>query len=197
MKLPWLLCLASCALSASEARQYTDPQTGLQAWEWTGLGLELHQIQRIPDQTRGFFLGRGFDRADTERIAAYCVFQTIFRNRSDRPVSVELADWRVDVAGELRPFRARAAWQATWEAQDSPQGARIAFEWSLFPESQTFAPGDWNMGMLIYPAAPGERVNLHFSWQAGRQPGEGVIEDLACARNATAEAASPITGDEE
>ncbi len=197
MKPLWLLCAASFTLSAGEARQFTDPQSGLKAWEWTGQGLELQQIQRIPDQTRAFFLGRGFDSADSDRIAAQCVFQTVFRNQGDQAVDVDLANWRVRTRGETRPFRTRAAWQASWEARASPQGARIAFEWALFPETQTFAPGDWNMGMLLYPAAPGDRADLHFTWQAGAERQEGVIEGLICARNADAAKASRATGDDE
>jgi len=162
--LGWMWLAASLGVAAEPIRQYQDEETGLDAWEWSGDGIKLQQIQRIPDQTRAFFLGRGFSRAEAEHIATACVFQTVFYNQGKQPVTLDLAEWRVRLGNQLKPLKLTADWQRDWAARHSSASARIAFQWALFPNRQEFAPGDWNMGMVTYPVPHGGRLDLQVVW---------------------------------
>lgn len=160
----------------------SDPDTGLRFWEWRGQGILFRLDQRLPDQTRAFFLARGFDRRAADRIAAGCVFQSMFRNTADAgTVTIDLDDWRIRVAGEEeRRLLTREAWARVWQARDVPQSARIAFEWSLLPTRQTYAPGDYNWGMTSYGLSPGRRFDLEFSWRRDGTPHHAHLEDIQC-----------------
>ena len=77
IKIPLLsLCLlmASTSLSAAKVISEINPETGLKSWGFIANGLDLKFIQRLPDQTRGFFLGRGFTVEQAKDIATQCVF---------------------------------------------------------------------------------------------------------------------------
>ena len=184
-RLAWLVLALPVAAAAEPVRQYQDQETGLDAWEWQAEGIKLQQIQRLPDQTRAFFLGRGFSREDAGHIGAACVFQTIFYNQGEQPVTLDLTEWRAVAGGAEQPLKSTAAWQQDWEARNSPQAARIAFQWALFPTTQEFAPGDWNMGMVTYPLPPGATLALHFVWHAGSERHAAVLPGLRCAAQAT------------
>ena len=58
----------------------TDEQAQLPFWEWKSANMQLRLVQRLPDQTRAFFAGRGFSPSDVEQIAQSCVFQSIYKN---------------------------------------------------------------------------------------------------------------------
>jgi hypothetical protein len=186
MKPWWLIGLIFPVCAAAQgAREYTDADTGLDAWEWSGEGIKLQQIQRIPDQTRAFFLGRGFTREEAEHIASACVFQSVFYNQGEQPVTLDLAEWQVRAGNEIKPLKLTADWQQEWAARDSSQEARIAFQWSLFPNLQEFAPGDWNMGMVTYPVAHGDSLDLLVVWHSGETRHEAWLPGLRCAEDKT------------
>ncbi|HKK14349.1 MAG TPA: hypothetical protein VKA14_06770 [Gammaproteobacteria bacterium] len=173
--------LAAPAPAAPHSRHYIDQRTGVDAWRWSGEGISLQLIQRLPDQTRAFFLARGFPRPAVERLASHCVFQTIFHNTAGSGggvVHLDLANWRIDHGQSLI---LKKQWQQQWRRMDVPRPARIAFQWSLFPTVQQFAPGDWNMGMTTYPVAPGATVDVHFSWRRHGKLHHGVIQGARCA----------------
>jgi hypothetical protein len=52
-----------------------DAEVQLPYWEVVEHGISMRLVQRLPDQTRGFFEARGFSVADSELIAQSCVFQ--------------------------------------------------------------------------------------------------------------------------
>src|SRR4030042_1765581 len=58
----------------------TDAEAELPYWEVVEHGVSIRLVQRLPDQTRGFFQARGFSIADSELIAQSCMFQTVFKN---------------------------------------------------------------------------------------------------------------------
>jgi hypothetical protein len=191
MRTEWLiglflsgLALPGCA-AAESAREYIDPDTGLAAWEWQGDGIKAQQIQRIPDQTRAFFQGRDFSREDADHIAAACVFQTLFYNQGQQTLHLDLAEWRARVGNGWKPLILTSDWQRDWEARGSPQSARIAFQWALFPNVQEFAPGDWNMGMVTYPVAHGGSFDLRLAWHVGGSRHEALLKGLRCAEDKT------------
>jgi hypothetical protein len=88
--IPLLLGMLAAAVESG-----VGTETGLRSWEWREAGVSLRLVQRLPDQTRAFFQARGFSSAAADRIANACIFQTIFRNESEQPLSYLLDDWRI------------------------------------------------------------------------------------------------------
>ncbi|WP_260292059.1 hypothetical protein [Sedimenticola hydrogenitrophicus] len=143
-----------------------DPETGLESWSWRGDGVSFSFNQRLPDQSRAYFQGRGFRPGEAERVALACVFQAVVHNDADAPIELDLSGWRVIPArGSPRPLRLEADWQQEWRRLQVAQPARVAFRWSLFPTRQRFQPGDWNMGMVTFNLAPGASFDLEVDWR--------------------------------
>ena len=116
-------------------------------------------------------------------MAGYCVFGTIIKNESDQPLSYRVADWRYSTADGLEhPVKTKSEWLKEWEDRG------VAFRWSLLPDTQTFAPGDWSQGFTTLPLAPDTSVKLYYSWTQQGKHYEGTFEQLRCA---PAEAPSP------
>ncbi len=137
-----------------------EEQTGLRTWEWTQAGISVQLVQRLPDQTRAFFQGRGFSSEEADSIAKACVFQMIFRNDGKHPIAYDMDDWMVGYRGERRPLLTRERWDDKWRDGETSQAARIAFRWSLLPTRQSFEPGDYNWCMTSFGLPPGESFDL-------------------------------------
>ena len=144
----------------------------------------MRLTQIIPEQVRGFYLGRGFTPEDVELIAGDCIFQTVVRNDAPgKEVRMDMSQWEVVTDEEtLRP-KLREDWAKIWEQRKSPAPARLAFRWALFPSIQSFRHGDWNMGMSSYGLPPGERFDLRFSFMVGDSRQAGEIRDVVCAED--------------
>ncbi|WJW74814.1 hypothetical protein QVG61_09920 [Thiohalobacter sp. IOR34] len=175
------LLLPPLAAATEPTLEGSDPATGLRYWEWRAEGVQLRLTQRLPDQTRAFFLARGFDAASAERYATACVFQSLFRNDGEEAISFALADWQVVTAEGQHPPLSREHWSTIWQQAGLPKAARIAFEWSQLPSRQHYQPGDYNWGMSSYGLAPGSRFDLIFSWQRNGQRQSGRLNGLVCA----------------
>lgn len=145
----WLLaaCLATGVVSA-EVVSGEEPETGLLSWIWREQGVSIQLIQRLPDQTRAFFLGRGFGSEDADRVGRSCVFQTIFRNDGSEPVAYDLNAWSVLHRGGRLDLKTREVWDRVWSDRGVEQAPRIAFRWSLLPTIQRFEPGDYSVNRL-------------------------------------------------
>jgi len=179
-----VLALAStlvCGAVSADLVIGQDPDTGLAFWTWSHQGVTLQLVQRLPDQTRAFFLGRGFPSAAADRIGRACVFQTIFRNDGTRPVDYDLDDWSIHSGGGGLPLRTRETWDRVWTVEGTGQAARIAFRWALLPTQQHFEPGDYNWGMTSFGLPPGEHFNLSLRIRIDGEPVAGEIPALVCA----------------
>lgn len=177
------------ASAAGDPTQGVDPEAGLPFWAWEDPPVEIRLIQRLPDQTRGFFIARGFSSAAADRIARSCVFQSIQRNRGSGPdapvMEVDLTQWRIlpaegpDVAP--RALALKEDWDQEWRAAGEPDRARVAFRWSLFPTRQTFRGGDYNWGMISFGVPPGSRFDLSLTWTLDGEPREAILRGVTCA----------------
>lgn len=176
-----LLLLSASAQAGVEHTQ--DPATGLETWQWIGNGASFVFNQRLPDQTRAFYLGRGLPPEATEAVAQACVFQVVVRNSDEAATAVDmdLIRWRViPTKGEVQGLRLDTEWQQQWQQQAIAQPVRIAFRWSLFPTRQSFQPGDWNMGMVTFGLPHGTQFDLELEWiQDGQQ--QARIDGMRCA----------------
>ncbi len=166
---------------AAEVLTGADAQTGLRYWEWQQDGVSVRLVQRLPDQTRAFFLGRGFSRKHADRIASACVFQTIFRDDGSKPVAFDLDRWSIDYNQHRQALRTRERWDDIWESEGVNKAARIAFRWSLLPTRQQFQPGDYNWGMTSFGLPPGARFDLFLTVTIDGKTVNGKIPDIVCA----------------
>ncbi len=158
-------------------------ETGLRYWEWNVQGVLFRLTQRLPDQTRAYFMARGFDSEDADFIATRCMFQSMFKNTATEggsSVSINLDSWRLHAAGGERRLLTREHWKQEWAQRDISRAAAIAFEWSLLPTRQVYAPGDYNWGMTSYGLPPGTRLDLDFSWQRDGEQFQGRLNGVEC-----------------
>lgn len=170
---------------AADIEHGADPETGLRSWRLAEGILELELIQRLPDQTRAFFLARDFSAEIADEIAGSCIFQTIIRNTGRRDDGARLAidqtQWRVirdDTAGGIR---LKEPWLASWPPAAASQASRLAFRWALFPTRQEFLPGDYNWGMTAFGPPPGAVFDLEVVWRADSVVQSSRIKAIECA----------------
>lgn len=184
--LAFLLSATTPVGTAEELKRDRGPDSGLSRWHFRDGALSLELAQRLPDQTRAFFMGRGFDAASADRFARACVFQAIVRNATPADaagptLAIDLGRWRVE-PGDV-PLPLEAEWQRRWVASAQPERARIAFRWALFPTQQAFEPGDYNWGMIALGPAPGSRVSVNLVWHEDDQLRQGRILGVDCPRD--------------
>lgn len=182
-----VLTLASIenGLNETQVNTLIDKTTGLKTWQLTQSDLELQLVQRLPDQTRGFFQGRGFNKQQANEIATQCVFQTIVKNtglkKTGKPISISLKNWRIipqplsiNKSKITQGIKLKEDWANEWLAikdknKQVKPSARIAFKWATFPSEQTFEPGgDYNWGMISFGLSPGAWFDLHIFWQSNQ-----------------------------
>lgn len=178
------LCLVVLCAGAA-VNTGTDVDAGLPYWEVVEGGVSIRLVQRLPDQTRGFFAARGFSEADAERIAQSCVFQTVFRNVSTAPaesvIEYDLRQWVVRTAGVKRKVKTREDWQQEWTLRNAPQTARIAFEWALLPTRHRYLSGDYNWGMTLFDLKPGSVFDLDVVWREDGKDRAQHLKGVRCA----------------
>lgn len=170
-----------------QTRTKQDDEVGSYGWTLqTENGVRFQLIQRVPDQTRSFYVARGFPLEAADRYATACVFQTIVENGTDnKELTIDLHDWEVRNNGNRRPLRLTGQWQRRWEETGVSDSARIAFQWSQFPTVQRHAPGDWFQGMIATEVPPDTEFGLVIRWKENGQPREAVLKQLECAQDRT------------
>ncbi len=169
---------------AAPLQRIDNPDSGLVRWRLTWSALHVELAQRLPDQTRGFFLARGVPAPLADAFARACVFQVIARNRGeDATLELDTRAWRVRQQGIEQPLPDKRDWLREWRAAGLSNAAALAFRWATFPTTQGFAPGDYNWGMIGFGPAPGERFDLKLVWREDGVVESHWIEDLRCAED--------------
>jgi hypothetical protein len=172
-------------LLAAEVVRSADAETGLRRWLFVEGNLEIELVQRLPDQTRGFFLARGFPAAIADEIAVSCIFQTIIRNTGGQAaggkVSVDLAQWRVMREDGEQGIRLKEPWMASWPETAVGAVSRLAFQWALFPTRQEFQTDDYNWGMTAFGLPPGAVFDLDIAWQENGKAFSARLDAIECA----------------
>jgi len=163
----------------------TNPETKLTGWKLSQDGFELELIQRLPDQTRAFFLARGFSQKLADDIALSCVFQgigrNIFKSGENKSISVDLRNWQLQVGSKTRSIKQKEQWDAEWDGQAVSTASRIAYRWATFPTQQTFEPvGDYNWGMISFDLPPGTRFDVHVHWLLNGSPQQAWVRNVHC-----------------
>jgi len=175
---PMLLLLSAGPVAADEATVGVsiDPETGIKSWKYTGDGLDIELVQVPPDFIRASYAARGLPKSVSEAVATRCVFGTIVRNVSDRPLSYRVADWRyMKGDGVELPIKTKTEWLREWH------GMGVRFSWSILADDPTFAVGDWIQGFTTMPEPHGSRLSLKVVWSIEGEAYEKVFSDLECA----------------
>jgi hypothetical protein len=178
-RLVWLSALLWLALPvAADAAvvEHVNPDTGLSSWKAQGDALSFELIQVLPDYVRAVYSSRGLPKAVVDKVSSYCVFGTILRNLTDQPLSYRVADWRyITPDGVRHPIRTKSEWVNEWRDMG------IAFRWSMLPDDQTYAVGDWGQGFTTIALQPGSRFALEYSWTQDDKTETRLIEEVRCA----------------
>lgn len=175
-----LLLVAGCVQPAAAVEDgvtmSTDPDTGTKSWKFAGDGLDIELIQVPPDFIRASYSARGLPSSVSEAVATRCVFGTIVRNVSDRPLSYRVADWRyTNAEGVERPIKTKSEWLKEWHAMG------VRFSWSILADDPTFAVGDWIQGFTTLAEPHGSRVSLKVVWSIEGKRYEKIMSNLECA----------------
>ena len=116
-----LLILASFLVAATTIAAVstgTDEQAQLPYWQWEDDVVSIRLVQRLPDQTRAYFAGRGFEDDDVKLIAEHCFFQTVFKNiappQSKQTIDYDLRKWYALVDGKRVELKLRGDWRSIW-----------------------------------------------------------------------------------
>jgi len=172
-----------------------DEQTTLPYWQYKDKGISIRFVQRLPDQSRGYFIARGFSADDAELIAQSCVFQTIFKNISDNntpsAVTYHMKNWRVQHKDGVGKMKTREKWAEQWQQSNIPMPAKLAFNWSLLPTTQDYQAGDYNWGMAIFNLKPAQSFSLTLTWQQYGKQHSATIPNMQCAADSHAEPEAP------
>lgn len=173
----------------------TDEQAMLPYWQYKDEGMSIRLVQRIPDQTRGYFVARGFSAEHAELIAQSCVFQTVFKNISDqgKPSAIvyNMENWIVTHNGKAGGMNTREKWATQWQTLNVAPPAKLAFEWSLLPTTQDYQPGDYNWGMSIFDLVPASSFSLKLTWQQYGEQRSVIIPNMQCAADIHADPETP------
>jgi len=165
----------------------TDEVALLPFWEWRNDYMTLRLVQRLPDQTRAYFAGRGFPAVEVESIAGNCVFQTVYTNISTasdpRVIEHDIRDWRVQYLGKTLAIRPREDWAPVWQGKGVGQAQIVAFEWSLLPTRQRFEAGDYNWGMTFVNVPHGASFDLDIHWKVDGKPQTARLPNVTCAKD--------------
>ena len=165
----------------------TDELAQMPYWELRAEALTFRLVQRLPDQTRAYFSGRGFSKEDAEFIAGYCVFQTVFTNtasaESQRLIQYDASKWLVFYKDKQQPPMLRENWRSVWQQRQAKSPQRIAFEWSLLPTRQQYQPSDYNWGMTVYKLPHGANFDLKLVWMLDGEEKNATIKNLQCAKD--------------
>jgi len=180
----------------SELITGTDETAQLPFWEWRTDSISIRLVQRLPDQTRAYFVARGFSKAHAEMIAQSCVFQTIYKNEakagSDLVIQYDLAHWNIITKNKNHKLKLREEWAGQWEKQGVSSKAKIAFNWSLLPSQQTYKAQDYNWGMTLYGLPPATQFDLLMVWKENNKEKTAIIKNIQCAPDVHLEPKDPF-----
>jgi hypothetical protein len=164
------------AVGISAIAEHVSPDTRLSSWKSEGDALDFELLQVLPDYVRAVYTSRGLPKTVVDKVSSYCVFGTILRNTTDSPLSYRVADWRyITPDGVRHPIRTKSEWVSEWRDMG------VAFRWSMLPDDQTFAVGDWGQGFTTIALQPDSRFALQYSWSQDNKTETRMIEEVRCA----------------
>jgi hypothetical protein len=181
-----IFCLGVVVNQAAVAQppQPDNPPPASAKWESARDGLWIQLARLGNDQVKAFLVGRGVPLESAQRFASACVFATVLRNASSRgAIAYDVRDWRINIPGMApRSIKTREKWMKASTTGELTQAARMGFEWSQLPTTQTLEKEDSMQGMTAYELPPGSRFDLLFSWRTAGRTHHGKIQGVRCAQ---------------
>ncbi len=173
--LPALL-LTACASTPPDdgTRISRNPDNGLLTYSKDENGFSIELIQVVPDFIRAVYANHSFPEDVIEDIAAYCVYGSVIKNTSGKPLRYRVADWYYVLDGERHPVKTKTQWLQQWRQRG------IVFSWTLLPDAGDFYQGDWQQGFTTVKAPRGSRFDFHYSWTVDGEPRHAVLSDMQC-----------------
>lgn len=151
--------------------------------------LQLRFSPRTAEQMSGFFEARGFPAAMIGELSQYCFFTVVIKNKSDKPLWLDLREWHF-FSGEQAVRRIpRNQWPPKWKTMNIPLSAQSTFRWTLLPEQLDLQVDESEGGNVILErSAKPFSLEARFALGESGQKGERRvrIDDLSCASSAAA-----------
>ncbi len=176
-KLLLITCLGLFQSQAHATQSITkNEDSGLLAWTSKGEGFSIELIQLLPDFVRAIYGSHGFPPAEIERIAGYCVFGSVIKNTSQKPISYRIADWHyTDKSGVKHPVKTKSQWLEEWKK------AGITFSWTLLPDTGDFEVGDWQQGFTTIKLPRNAVFDLTYTWTLDGKHHSETFKAISCA----------------
>lgn len=176
-----LICTGIAIAKPGETRHDVSAETGLATWETENKGVHLRLTQISQEQAKAFMLARGMDEKSVNEFAGTCVYMSVLRNDSNKPIKYCLVEWRYVAENGIRQLMlTKHDWLARWQPRNFSKPVRIAFEWSQLPVEQTFSPGDWNQGMTTFEMPAESRFDVIYRWWQNGKIHEGTLQNVQC-----------------
>ncbi|VAW93033.1 hypothetical protein MNBD_GAMMA23-835 [hydrothermal vent metagenome] len=182
--IPLFLLVANTFAAVSVTK---NPSTQLKSWVLKEGGFKLELIQRLPDQTRAFFQGRGFSSKIANDLALSCIFQAIGTNigtpkqKHAESVSYSLKDWKIKMGDKIQTVKSKEIWKTQWSPSAVNTAAKIAFTWATFPTQQTFSSSsDYGWGMISFGFPPKTTFDLKVVWKQNNKTNSRWVRAIMC-----------------
>ena len=171
-----LLCCSRGVTAADNPVDIEADANGSKHWRWEGRGIGIEFVQVAPDFIRASYSSRGLPKSVAEAVATRCVFGSIIRNLSDKPLTYHVSEWRyTDKAGKTHSIKPKSEWLKEWHAMG------VRFSWSILADNPTFDKGDWIQGFTTMPEPHGSKVDIHVVWHIAGNRYSKTMTGLECA----------------
>jgi len=171
-----IFCFSYPSFATNKILVSTNPNSGVKSWSWEGDGLSIQLLRLNPDAIRATYTSRGLPKTITEAVATRCVFGTIIRNISDKPLQYKVSDWRyISSDGTEKKIKTKTEWLKEWHAMG------VRFSWSILADDTTFEVGDWVQGFTTMAEPHGSVLDLKVVWEIEGKRFEKILHELQCA----------------
>ena len=155
-----LMNLCFPVLAQDKILDSNDSNNDVKTWNWVGNGLAIELLPVNPDFIRATYASRGLPQDVIESVATRCVFGTIIRNISDKPLHYKVSDWRYLTSdGIEKRIKTKTEWLKEWRSMG------LRFSWSILADDPSFEVGDWVQGFTTMAEPHGSELDLKVVWE--------------------------------
>lgn len=149
--------------------------------------LYVELTPRTPNQMGSFYEARGFPKNMLDVISTQCYVSIRIKNKSDKRIWLELANWTFSGASKPIKREHRDYWKKRWQDMGVPLNKQSTFRWTLIPEKLDYLPGEQEGGNILLPFTKGH-FSVHATFATGdNKQGKPITittDKLFCAEDA-------------